>query len=102
MTRIFLLHASARLAKDPPTNCGPFVYRLGHLVFNQVRGVRLPYGLPLIIVSHWDHWPLSHALSNTLGKLDTLPSFANPLSASFVRFDLRVQTAACLVSVWAK
>ena len=26
---------------------GPFVYRLGHLVFNQVRGVRLPYGLPL-------------------------------------------------------
>ncbi len=26
---------------------GPFVYRLGHLVFNQARGVRLPYGLPL-------------------------------------------------------
>ena len=25
---------------------GPFVYRLGHQVFNLVRGVRLPYGLP--------------------------------------------------------
>ncbi len=29
---------------------GPFVYRLGRLVFNQVRGVRLPYGLPLPIL----------------------------------------------------
>ena len=27
---------------------GPFVYRLGHQVFNLVRGVRLPYGLPLL------------------------------------------------------
>ena len=34
------------MIKSPPS--GPFVYRLGHLVFNQARGVRLPYGLPLI------------------------------------------------------
>ena len=25
---------------------GPFVYRLGHQVFNLGRGVQLPYGLP--------------------------------------------------------
>jgi hypothetical protein len=44
-TRILCLRVSALPIKDPAS--GPFVYRLGHLVFNQARGVRLPYGLPL-------------------------------------------------------
>jgi len=32
----------------PHAVCGPFVYRLGRQVFNLERGVRFPYGLPLI------------------------------------------------------
>ena len=36
------------LAYSAATDSGPFVYRLGHQVFNLVRGVRLPYGLPQI------------------------------------------------------
>ena len=31
--------------------CGPFVYRLGHRVFNPVRGVRFSYGLHLPFLS---------------------------------------------------
>ena len=34
--------------------CGPFVYRLGHRVFNPVRGVRLSYGLHLPPLSRLD------------------------------------------------
>ena len=35
---------NARLLHGPDS--GPFVYRLGHQVFNLGRGVQLPYGLP--------------------------------------------------------
>ena len=31
---------------NSPSDSGPFVYRLGHQVFNLGRGVQLPYGLP--------------------------------------------------------
>ena len=40
---------SARAVSPSKPPRGPFVYRLGHLVFNQARGVRLPYGLPLFL-----------------------------------------------------
>jgi hypothetical protein len=42
----FPLRVTATQISNPAS--GPFVYRLGHLVFNQARGVRLPYGLPLL------------------------------------------------------
>ena len=31
---------------SPSTSYAPFVYRLGHPPFTQVRGVRFPYGVP--------------------------------------------------------
>lgn len=31
-----------------PHQIGPFVYRLGRKIFILVRGVRLPYGLPIL------------------------------------------------------
>jgi membrane-bound lytic murein transglycosylase B len=43
---IFCLRVRTLQIRSPAS--GPFVYRLGHLVFNQARGVRLPYGLPLV------------------------------------------------------
>jgi hypothetical protein len=45
---------------------GPFVYRLGHQVFNLGRGVRLPYGLPQLPVTYcysWDFSPCCLTLS---------------------------------------
>ena len=45
----FLLQALGRLPKDRAWHDhGPFVYRLGRQVFNLERGVRFPYGLPLV------------------------------------------------------
>ena len=46
---------------------GPFVYRLGHLVFNQARGVRLPYGLPLLenpLIFHKHILQINHAFGH--------------------------------------
>ena len=40
--------ASRRRQDRQRTESGPFVYRLGRQVFNLERGVRLPYGLPLL------------------------------------------------------
>ena len=43
---LFFTCGSAIGLLNSPTDSGPFVYRLGHQVFNLGRGVQLPYGLP--------------------------------------------------------
>jgi hypothetical protein len=47
VTRFFLLRVGPLATKQPGLISGPFVYRLGHQVFNLGRGVQLPYGLPV-------------------------------------------------------
>ena len=49
--RRILLRVTDGWPKYAHAKRGPFVYRLGHQVFNLGRGVRLPYGLPLNSVS---------------------------------------------------
>ena len=67
---------------------GPFVYRLGHQVFNLVRGVRLPYGLPLTHFFAFLSIGCDALVSNQSDRLDRLRSASvldsptNPLSAS--------------------
>jgi hypothetical protein len=78
---IFPLRVSPGPIRQRRPKRGPFVYRLGHLVFNQARGVRLPYGLPLLKASYCFSSSFPAFLSDEEGKLDTFPSFANPLSA---------------------
>ncbi len=43
-----LAHETGFAYEAPHDSAGPFVYRLGRQVFNLERGVRFPYGLPLI------------------------------------------------------
>jgi hypothetical protein len=50
VTRFFLLRVGALPTKQPGLISGPFVYRLGHQVFNLGRGVQLPYGLPVLSI----------------------------------------------------
>ena len=72
----------------PHHSSGPFVYRLGHQVFNLVRGVRLPYGLPSLHFFAFLSIACDTFVSNPADRLDkfrsafVLDSPINRLSAS--------------------